>query len=136
MEKLLAIIYAAIIILGMFLGGTLASAFVCLIMRRKAGIPWADASRSHCDSCGRTLSFIDLIPVVSYLILGGKCRTCKAKIPTNGFVVELTWSMAFGLIAALILRFPSRPIIIACVSLFAIAISVVVMFVKTKDKII
>ena len=37
-------------------------------------------SRSYCDKCHHQLSFLDLIPIVSYLCLGGRCRYCKAKI--------------------------------------------------------
>lgn len=37
--------------------------------------------RSHCNSCGHQLHWNDLIPVVSWLLLKGKCRYCSAKIP-------------------------------------------------------
>ena len=32
--------------------------------------------RSHCDHCGETLKWDDLIPIVSYIFLRGKCRYC------------------------------------------------------------
>ena len=35
--------------------------------------------RSHCCDCGHVLSFLDLIPILSYVLLRGKCRYCKAK---------------------------------------------------------
>jgi leader peptidase (prepilin peptidase)/N-methyltransferase len=44
---------------------------------------------SKCDACGRRLSPQDLIPVVSYLWLRGRCRYCGAPIPKRVFVVEL-----------------------------------------------
>ncbi len=44
---------------------------------------------SHCDSCGRRLSVPDLIPLVSYLWLKGRCRYCNARIPFRVFLVEL-----------------------------------------------
>ena len=37
--------------------------------------------RSHCDACGHTLRPLDLIPLVSYLMLRGRCRYCDARIP-------------------------------------------------------
>ena len=43
---------------------------------------------SHCDSCQRKLGLIDLIPIISYLILAGKCRYCGARIPIRVFLVE------------------------------------------------
>jgi leader peptidase (prepilin peptidase)/N-methyltransferase len=36
--------------------------------------------RSRCDSCGRTLSWYELIPIVSYPVLRGHCRTCHARV--------------------------------------------------------
>lgn len=44
---------------------------------------------SKCDSCGRRLLPQDLIPLVSYLMLGGRCRYCGARIPKRVFAVEL-----------------------------------------------
>ena len=35
--------------------------------------------RSRCDACNRTLSIRDLIPILSYVLLQGKCRTCKSR---------------------------------------------------------
>lgn len=36
--------------------------------------------RSHCDHCGHTLSPADLVPLLSWLALGGKCRYCGSKL--------------------------------------------------------
>ncbi len=44
---------------------------------------------SHCDACQRRLSGWDLIPVISYLFLRGRCRYCRAKIPLQVLLVEL-----------------------------------------------
>lgn len=44
---------------------------------------------SHCSKCKRNLKAIDLIPVLSYLFLGGKCRYCKTKISIRYPLVEL-----------------------------------------------
>lgn len=44
--------------------------------------------RSACDSCGRTLSALDLVPLVSWLGLRGRCRTCGAKIAGAHIVIE------------------------------------------------
>ncbi len=42
-------------------------------------------TRSHCDDCQQTLGARDLIPVLSYLILKGKCRKCQKKDPADCF---------------------------------------------------
>lgn len=45
--------------------------------------------RSFCPSCKSKLKPYDMIPVFSYVFLGGKCRNCKAKIPFRYLLVEL-----------------------------------------------
>lgn len=44
--------------------------------------------RSHCMSCGHTLHWYELIPIVSYLGLRGRCHVCKAKIAAQYPLVE------------------------------------------------
>lgn len=53
---------------------------------------------SHCTSCNHKLSPLDLVPVLSYLFLGGKCRYCKEKISKIYPFGEILTSIAFGLI--------------------------------------
>jgi leader peptidase (prepilin peptidase)/N-methyltransferase len=50
---------------------------------------------SHCDSCQRRLSAVDLIPIVSYLWLRGRCRHCGARIPIRVLLVELLSGILF-----------------------------------------
>ena len=57
---------------------------------------------SHCPNCGRSLTALDLVPVLSYLALGGRCRTCKTRISPRYPLVELLMA---GLFALLVLRF-------------------------------
>lgn len=45
-------------------------------------------TRSHCMSCGYQLRWFDLIPLFSYLALGGKCRKCKEKLSIQYPLVE------------------------------------------------
>lgn len=51
--------------------------------------------RSHCTSCGRTLTAGELVPCVSYLIQGKKCRGCGERISGRYCKVELTGGLAF-----------------------------------------
>ena len=44
---------------------------------------------SHCPKCGETIKWYDNIPLLSYIILGGKCRHCKTKISLRYPFVEL-----------------------------------------------
>ena len=43
---------------------------------------------SHCMTCGSRLHWYDMVPVFSWLILGGKCRSCKAKISAQYPIIE------------------------------------------------
>ena len=45
--------------------------------------------RSHCPACGRTLSAAELVPCLSFLVQGGRCRGCGARIPARDFWLEV-----------------------------------------------
>ena len=54
------------------------------------------SGHSHCLSCGTTLRFYELFPLVSYLSLRGRCRTCGCGIPIRYFLVELLTAFLFA----------------------------------------
>ena len=43
---------------------------------------------SHCMTCGRELKWYDMVPVFSWIVLGGKCRNCKSKISAQYPIIE------------------------------------------------
>ena len=53
--------------------------------------------RSHCPGCEKQIAWYDNIPVLSYLILGGRCRHCRERIPLRYPVVELVTAAVFAL---------------------------------------
>lgn len=53
---------------------------------------------SHCTSCNNPIKFYDNIPILSYLILGGKCRNCSMRISPTYPIIELI-SAVFTLLA-------------------------------------
>ncbi|MBQ6318407.1 MAG: prepilin peptidase [Lachnospiraceae bacterium] len=57
-------------------------------------------TRSHCMVCGNVIKWYDLIPVISYILLRGKCRFCKAKLSVQYPVIELLNGLLYLLIAA------------------------------------
>ncbi len=56
--------------------------------------------RSHCMSCGYQLKWYDLVPLFSYLFLGGKCRQCKQKISLQYPAVELLNGVLYCMVFA------------------------------------
>lgn len=52
---------------------------------------------SHCDTCQHRISVVDLIPLLNYLWLRGRCRYCHARIPLRIPLVELLSGILFFL---------------------------------------
>lgn len=50
---------------------------------------------SHCPKCNNRLKAIDLVPVISYLIMRGKCRYCKEKVSIRYMLVEMLTGILF-----------------------------------------
>lgn len=54
--------------------------------------------RSHCPHCDTVLAARDLVPVLSYLLLRGRCRYCSTPIPRRVLYVEAGTALAILLI--------------------------------------
>jgi leader peptidase (prepilin peptidase) / N-methyltransferase len=52
---------------------------------------------SHCPKCGTAIAWFDNIPVLSYLVLGGRCRKCHTRISLRYPMVEIVTGVAFVL---------------------------------------
>lgn len=83
-------------------------------------------NRSVCLHCGHRLGRLELIPIFSWLFLGGKCKKCKTKIGLMEFFSEITMALIFasfsfrtGLLIQQILRY-AGPLDIAPVIMFEI----------------
>jgi len=50
---------------------------------------------SRCTSCGRALSWFDNIPILSWVVLGGRCRTCRAPVSAMYPIVEAVTALTF-----------------------------------------
>ena len=64
---------------------------------------------SACPACGRHIRFYDNIPLLSWLLLGRKCRYCKAPISPRYFVIELLTGLVFAGLFILYFRTDLRP---------------------------
>jgi leader peptidase (prepilin peptidase)/N-methyltransferase len=74
--------------ISLVLGLVLGSFYNVCIFRYLAGTSIVRPG-SHCPGCGHVLAWWENIPVLSYLLLGGKCRSCKASISLQYPLVEL-----------------------------------------------
>lgn len=76
-----------------FLGISVGSFINCAAYRMHRGK--SIHGRSFCDNCGHSLSFLDLIPLLSYLFLRGRCRYCGKRFSAEHFFVELFTGLLF-----------------------------------------
>ena len=85
-------------LLWFVLGAGMGSFMMCQVWRIKTG----DKSKwSHCMNCGERLKWYDNVPVLSWLILRGKCRSCGKKIGVAEFLSEILMGglfLAVGLV--------------------------------------
>lgn len=66
--------------IGSFLG--------CCFYRLPRKISLINPKNSFCPSCKTQLTVLDLCPILSYVVLRGKCRHCKEKIAPTYFIIE------------------------------------------------
>lgn len=78
----------------LFILGTAIGSFLNVLIDRLPN-EQSIGGRSHCDHCKKQLSALDLIPIFSYFLLGGKCRYCKKRISLVYPLVELITGVAF-----------------------------------------
>lgn len=78
-----------------------------LIYRIKLNEPWILTWRSHCAKCNKTLKFLDLFPIFSWLFTKWKCRYCKEKISAIYPILEVTSWLLFLLVWYFLIDFQS-----------------------------
>jgi leader peptidase (prepilin peptidase)/N-methyltransferase len=78
-----------------FLGGLAAGSFISVVAHRVPRGLSIVAPRSQCPHCAAQISARDNIPLVSWLLLRGRCRSCHARIPALYPLVELGVGVAF-----------------------------------------
>lgn len=84
-------------IMAMLLGAAVGSFLNVCIYRlpRRESLAWP---ASHCPVCATPIAVQDNIPILSYLLLGGRCRACRALISVQYPLVELANALGYGLI--------------------------------------
>ena len=105
----------------LFLFGCCIGSFVNVIFTRK---DWYKG-RSRCDECGYILKWYDLMPVISFLILGGKCRKCKTKINSSHLISELIMGAAFAVSSLCFSLYGTFYGVLASAVLFCMAVAAI-----------
>lgn len=85
--------YAAVAIFGLIIGS-----FLNVVILRFDDLKSILKTRSHCVKCKKQLAWYDLFPFFSYLLLRGKCRSCKEKISLQYPLVEVATALIFCLL--------------------------------------
>jgi leader peptidase (prepilin peptidase)/N-methyltransferase len=127
MELNMEIIFAIFV----FLFGLLIGSFLNVCIYRIPINKSIVFGRSHCIECSEEIKNYDLIPVISYIILGGKCRNCKFKISIKYPVVELL-NAIFYLLLFVFYKFSIDFFIYAILT----SILIIISFIDYKNKII
>ncbi|HNS32738.1 MAG TPA: prepilin peptidase [bacterium] len=81
-----------------FIFGLIFGSFANVVILRLPKGKSLVAPGSSCPTCGKSIRFYDNIPLVSYLLLRGKCRFCKKKISARYFLIELLSGILFFLV--------------------------------------
>lgn len=87
---IIAIVFAGIL-------GTIIGSFLNVVILRY-GTGKSVGGRSGCMSCGHTLHGIDMVPILSWVALRGKCRKCRCKISAQYPLVELATGLVFAIL--------------------------------------
>jgi len=109
--------YALVALLGLIVGSFLN----VVIYRYHTGKSLS--GHSHCLSCGHTLRWYELFPLVSYLCLFGRCGSCGCTIPLRYFLVELSTAILF---VSLLVHMSLSPLFLFSMVLVSVLMVIVV----------
>lgn len=84
------------VLVGVWLGAAIGSFLNVVIYRMPRGISLWSPRHSYCPSCQARLTALDLVPLLSWLLLGAKCRHCRQPIAARYLFVELVTGALFG----------------------------------------
>ena len=91
-----------------FVSGMVTGSFVGVVAHRVPQGRSIVGPRSECDSCGAQIAAYDNIPVLSYLMLRGRCRHCHSRIPAIYPLIELALGAAFAATAVVFRDDPAQ----------------------------
>lgn len=119
-------------ILAGALGLSVGSFLNVVIYRVPLGISLAKPA-SHCPKCKQRIAWYDNIPVISYLILGGKCRNCKERISPRYTAVEIA-NAALWLLS--VFFWWEESILLSCIYALVFSLFICIFFIDLEHKLI
>jgi leader peptidase (prepilin peptidase)/N-methyltransferase len=91
--------FTLIFVVGIGLIGTLIGSFLNVVIYRVPRDESVVSPPSACPTCGHRIRSVDNIPIVSWVVLRGRCRDCRAPISIRYPLVELGTAVFFALVA-------------------------------------
>lgn len=86
-----------VLAVAFFILGAIIASFIELVVSRLYTGASIFRGRSRCDSCRQTLTALDLVPIVSFALTFGRCRSCASKISLSSTISELLLGSLFAL---------------------------------------
>ena len=109
--------------------GLIFGSFLTVVVHRVPRGESLVAPRSRCPSCGRQLRAVDNVPVVSWILLGGRCHFCRAKISVVYPLLELATGAVFVGVA---FRFDDPWVAVLMAPFSALLVAISVIDIRTK----
>lgn len=88
--------YETLFLIIFFIFGSVMGSFYHVVASRLSKNESIVIPKSHCTACGKELKWYELIPIVSYIIQGGKCRNCQEKLSPSYLLMEICTGMLFA----------------------------------------
>jgi leader peptidase (prepilin peptidase) / N-methyltransferase len=89
------VVSSAALLVVLFVGGLLVGSFLNVVIARVPEGKSIVRPGSHCPRCGHALSWYENVPLLSWAVLRGRCRNCRAPISIRYPAVELTTGLLF-----------------------------------------
>ena len=117
-------VYILAVVLGLCIGS-----FLNVVIYRLPNKMSLAKPGSHCTNCNYSLKWYDNIPVLSYVMLGGRCRKCKTRISPRYILVEIFTATMYALCVSL---FWEQSIVYSITAMLFISVLICVFYIDLE----
>jgi len=124
------------LVLPIFIFGLFVGSFINVVVMRTLRGEGFIRGRSHCDTCGRTLAWYEMVPLLSFLVLRGRCRTCHTEIDIMHPIIEFMTASLFAwwwLIGFAFFHLTSTPLLQVVQPLFWLIVGLLLLIIFIID---